>query len=61
MANGDDDTGSVLGGTDEGGGMVTEPSTMPSPVEDDDLARKTKRKTRRSRRGKARRARRTKR
>jgi hypothetical protein len=45
--NGDDD--SVMGGQDEGGGMVTEPTDMPSPVDDGDgLYRKSKRRGRRT-------------
>ena len=47
MANGDDDISAVMGGQDEGGGMYTEPTNMPSPVDDDDGNRMNKRRTQR--------------
>ena len=61
MPNGDDDMGGVIGsGTDEGGGMYTEPGPPPEPDDDDDLSnRKIKRRTRRARFRSTRQARKT--
>jgi hypothetical protein len=63
VPNGDDDMGSAIGsGTDEGGGMFTEPGP-PSPTDDDDavirsLGRRHKRRRGRGQSRAGRRARR---
>ena len=62
MPNGDDDISSIVGsGSDEGGGMFSEPAPMPSPTDDDDgnSNRKVKRRTQRARFRSTRQARRT--